>query len=257
MFERFTATARRTLVAAQQEARALGHHYLGTEHLLLGLFAEGGGMAGRVLSDLGVRAEAVRTEIIRIIGHAAPDEPDADALRSIGIDLEAVRRRVEESFGPGALDPPLRGRCRRGPFNELPLTPRSKEALQRAVETARALGSDQARTEHVLLGVLAVDKGLGVKILLRLGVEPEQARAAVAREVGAVVPVKGRSSRARARRGQVRGARRAPKWVRPGERRCSFCGRWGTQVRRLIAGPGVFICERCVDLCNRIIEERR
>jgi len=69
MFERFTDRARRVVVMAQDEARRLNHDYIGTEHLLLGLLhPEVGGLAGRALVELGVSLEAVREEVLAIIG---------------------------------------------------------------------------------------------------------------------------------------------------------------------------------------------
>ncbi len=68
MFERFTERARQVVVLAQEEARDLKHNYIGTEHLLLGLLREGGGVAARVLSALAVSLEDVRGTIMRIVG---------------------------------------------------------------------------------------------------------------------------------------------------------------------------------------------
>lgn len=68
MFERFTEGARRAVVQAQPEAGALGHDYIGTEHLLIGLSAEGAGIAAVVLAELGVSAGAVRSEVARVVG---------------------------------------------------------------------------------------------------------------------------------------------------------------------------------------------
>jgi len=69
MFERFTERARQVVVLAQEEARALGHNYIGTEHLLLGLFAVEDGLAARVLVSLGITAEDSRAQVVRIVGH--------------------------------------------------------------------------------------------------------------------------------------------------------------------------------------------
>ena len=68
MFERFTDRARRVVVLAQEEARLLGHDYIGTEHLLLGLIHEGDGSAARALESLGVSLDAVRQQVEEIIG---------------------------------------------------------------------------------------------------------------------------------------------------------------------------------------------
>ena len=68
MFERFSDRARRVVVAAQEEARALGHDYLGTEHLLLGLIHEGGGVAAKALEGLGIGADGLRERVVGIVG---------------------------------------------------------------------------------------------------------------------------------------------------------------------------------------------
>ncbi len=68
MFERFTDRARRVVVLAQKEARMLNHNYIGTEHLLLGLIGEGGGVAAGALESLGIRLDAVRQQVEAIIG---------------------------------------------------------------------------------------------------------------------------------------------------------------------------------------------
>jgi len=68
VFERFSEPARQVVVLAQDEARALGHNYIGTEHLLLGLLREREGLGARVLESLGVAPEAARDEVARIVG---------------------------------------------------------------------------------------------------------------------------------------------------------------------------------------------
>src|SRR6266498_3479828 len=69
MFERFTDRARRVVVLAQEEARILNHNYIGTEHILLGLIHEGGGIAATTLESLGISLQAVRSQVEEIIGH--------------------------------------------------------------------------------------------------------------------------------------------------------------------------------------------
>jgi ATP-dependent Clp protease ATP-binding subunit ClpA len=68
MFERFTDRARRVVVLAQEEARLLNHDYVGTEHLLLGMIAEGQGVAATALESLGISLEAVRAQVEEVIG---------------------------------------------------------------------------------------------------------------------------------------------------------------------------------------------
>jgi ATP-dependent Clp protease ATP-binding subunit ClpC len=68
MFERFTDRARRVVVLAQEEARMLGHNYIGAEHILLGLIGEGEGVAAQALESLGISLQAVRRQVEEIIG---------------------------------------------------------------------------------------------------------------------------------------------------------------------------------------------
>ena len=70
MFERFTDRARRVLVLAQEEARLLNHNFIGTEHVLLGLIHEGDGVAAKALESLGISLEAVRQKVEETIGPA-------------------------------------------------------------------------------------------------------------------------------------------------------------------------------------------
>jgi ATP-dependent Clp protease ATP-binding subunit ClpA len=109
MFERFTDGARQVVVRAQEEARRLGHNYIGCEHLLLAAAASSE-PAGAVLRDQGVTPERVAAEILRTIGSgpaAGSADPlrglDREALAAIGIDLDVVRARIEAAFGPDAL----------------------------------------------------------------------------------------------------------------------------------------------------------
>lgn len=68
MFERFSDAARRVVVLAQEEARQLGHNFIGTEHILLGILHEEHGAGAKVLAGMGVSAPAVRDLVVEIIG---------------------------------------------------------------------------------------------------------------------------------------------------------------------------------------------
>jgi ClpA/ClpB-like protein len=106
MFERFTVEARDVVRLASEHARRLGHRYIGAEHLLLGVVTVGQ-PASAVLRAHGVTPELVEEEIVRRVGLGAGAGLfaglDRDALATIGIDLDAVRARIEASFGPQAL----------------------------------------------------------------------------------------------------------------------------------------------------------
>src|SRR4030095_15487441 len=102
MFERCTDEARAVVVRAQVEARELDHHHIGTEHLLLAMLDYTAGIAFAVLSQAGVRRDQRRREVPqRVVNPLGP--ADADALKTIGIDLNAVLDRIKESFGEDAL----------------------------------------------------------------------------------------------------------------------------------------------------------
>ena len=165
MFERFTRDARAVVQAAREEADALAAEQIGCEHLLLGIAAEGG-PAARALESAGIGQADLRAQLERSGGAL-----DAGALAAIGIDLDEVRRRIEESFGPGAL-----GRRRRG---RRPFSPGAKRALELSLREALELGDNHIGTEHILLGVMR-DPGerLG-RVLQARGVEPRAVRAAV------------------------------------------------------------------------------
>jgi Clp amino terminal domain, pathogenicity island component len=106
MLERFTGDARGVLAGAREGALRLGHDWIGCEHLLLALAATGGEV-GTVLRSQGITPERVRLEAVRLAGAgrgaSLSDVLDRDALASIGIDLDAVRGKVEAAFGPGAF----------------------------------------------------------------------------------------------------------------------------------------------------------
>jgi hypothetical protein len=109
MFERFTPDARAALVHAQHHARRLGHNFIGGEHILLSVVSADH-PASAVLAAHGITPEYVEAKLRRIgLGRGAGPGSgplgslDQEALASIGIDLEAVRARIEATFGPHAM----------------------------------------------------------------------------------------------------------------------------------------------------------
>ena len=180
MFERFTEPARKVTVDAQLVARRLGHSHIGTEHLLLGLL-ETDGVAAQVLGGLGITAAAVEREIVTEVGRGPLGTGDAEALGAIGIDLDEVRRRMEASFGPGALhwhpDPRCRGERPR--LGHVPFSPRAKKVLELSLREAVALKHGFIGTEHLLLGLVRESEGLAMLVLTRLGAGPQAIRARV------------------------------------------------------------------------------
>jgi len=98
----FTPRAKRVVELAVEEARQLGHNYVGTEHLLLGLIREGEGVAARVLLQMGVDRKKVREETLKLLGGApAPgaaekeEKPETPALNQFGRDLTELARETK------------------------------------------------------------------------------------------------------------------------------------------------------------------
>lgn len=132
--QRFTQRARRVLSLAHEEAERLHHNYIGTEHLLLGLIREEGGVAGRV-------------------------------LRELGLDPARVKEMVERLSGIG-----------RHAGGRIELAPGTEQVLQLAIDEAKRMGHHYIGTEHLLLGMVSQDEGVGLDVLRRLGITPEQIR---------------------------------------------------------------------------------
>ena len=106
VFGRFTEPAHRVLDLAREEAERSGHRYLGPEHVLLGLLAEGRSAAAWVLRVHGVDLAAARAALARLAGQGvvpAPRPSDDELLGSLGIDLDAVRHETEQRFGAWAV----------------------------------------------------------------------------------------------------------------------------------------------------------
>ena len=137
MFEKFSDRARQVVVRAQEEARALHHDYIGTEHLLLALMT--------VPRAMGVRA-------LEALGAAAP----------------RIRDRVGHYIQPGNYEP--------GPNVHIPFTPRAKKVLELSLREAIQLGHDIIGTEHVLLALIREADGIAGQALADLGVHLDDAR---------------------------------------------------------------------------------
>ncbi|NOZ25104.1 MAG: ATP-dependent Clp protease ATP-binding subunit [Nitrospirae bacterium] len=129
MFEKFTERGRKVIIYAKEEAERRQNDYLGTEHLLLGLIREQDGLPVVVLKKMGLSIEEVRIEVERNL--------------PVGTNLLT--------------------------FGDIPFTPRAKKVLELAVEEARLLGHNYIGSEHLLLGLVREDEGIGGKILRNLG----------------------------------------------------------------------------------------
>jgi ATP-dependent Clp protease ATP-binding subunit ClpA len=174
MFERFTQDARVVVAQAQAQARVLHHRHVGTEHLLLALLEADSG-AAVLLRDSGLTIDGVRVAIDRHLGQAAGlSDADAAALKRIGIDIRAVREKIEESFGPGALEPEVPP-TRHGLFGRKrwggPWTPRAKKVLELSLREALRLKHRSIDAEHILLGLIREGEGLAAKIMVDGGAD--------------------------------------------------------------------------------------
>ena len=139
-----TPRAKKVIELAVDEARRLNHHYIGTEHLLLGLVREGEGIASGVLESLGVNLERVRTQTIQVLSHAEGTPAEGST--------EKPAPRPAEAFG---------------------------KVIQLAQEEAQHFQHDHVGTEHLLLGLLREGDGIAAKVLSNLGVELDKLRMAV------------------------------------------------------------------------------
>jgi len=101
----FTPRAKRVLELSLEEARQLGHNYIGTEHLLLGLIREGEGVAARVLENLGVDLSKVRTQVIRMLGETAEVSAGVGGGRTKTPTLDEFGANLTTMAGEGKLDP--------------------------------------------------------------------------------------------------------------------------------------------------------
>jgi ATP-dependent Clp protease ATP-binding subunit ClpC len=137
MFERFTERARKVIILAREEAIRLGHNFVGTEHLLLGLIREGDGLAVAILKKLNVNIAAVKGEIEKIV--------------SAGSEFS--------------------------PAGEIPFTPQAKKVLEYAISEARSLGHNYIGTEHLLLGLIREGEGIASLVLRDFGVSVAAAKA--------------------------------------------------------------------------------
>jgi Clp amino terminal domain, pathogenicity island component len=190
MAGRLTTDARAVAICAYEHAIRLGHRHLGGEHFLLAL-AAADRPAGAALRGYGVTPERVEGEIVRLAGDSLFGGLDQDALASIGIDVGAVRTKIEASFGPGALTRAVHREPRPARLNPrrmsgaerdgvfLPHGPDVEQSLRNALGAAQARPGTQISVEYLALGLLAVSEGLVPPILSALGVPAPGLRCAI------------------------------------------------------------------------------
>jgi ATP-dependent Clp protease ATP-binding subunit ClpC len=101
----FTPRAKKVLELSLEEARQLGHNYIGTEHLLLGLIREGEGVAARVLENLALDLSKVRTQVIRLLGDTAEVSSGSGQNKGKTPTLEEFGSNLTQKAAEGKLDP--------------------------------------------------------------------------------------------------------------------------------------------------------
>ena len=189
MFERFTPRARNVVRTAQDVARELEHHHIGTEHLLVAMAAATDPIAD-TLSDFGLTAGARRAELAACVDGRFDDRK---ALAVLGIDLDEVTDAVESSFGRGALDVQVAVRRRRRfrraatvcgpPSGQIPFSPRAKKVLELSLREALRLKHQFIAPEHIALGVMREGQGLACAMLAGRGVDFAEFRSALERAI--------------------------------------------------------------------------
>ncbi len=177
MFERFEPTARQAFVDAKDEAKLAGQDAIHSEHVLVGLLREPG-PAADALTAAGIKLAELRARLPR--GGADCGGLDAEALSSLGIDLDAVRRATDAAFGPGALD---RIGVRRN--RQLPLAADAKQSLVGAVRLAHRLSQRTISSGHMLFGILDQDRNGALTVLTQAGADLGALRADVLRRITA------------------------------------------------------------------------
>jgi|SRR5437588_7430758 len=139
---RYTSRARASVGRSREQAREMGHNYVGTEHLLLGVMADPAALSVRVLAQLGIPADELRQAAIEAAVARAPN-------------------------GTVASDPPF--------------TPRARRVLDLTRGESLRLGHNYIGTEHLLLALVAEQDGIGGRVLREHGVDADRARAEVIR----------------------------------------------------------------------------
>ena len=155
-FEKFTDKARKVLVLAQDEARALHQPYVGTEHILLGLIQEKDGLAAQVEDEDG-------------------GDGDAQALERLNVSYDAVVQGIRQVVSIDE-DTDVTG--------HLSFTPRVKRVLENSLREAMQMGQSYISTEHLLLGIVREGEGTALDVLSRLGVKGDDIRTALNDLVG-------------------------------------------------------------------------
>jgi hypothetical protein len=149
----YTVRARASVARAREEAVEMGHNYVGTEHLLLGVLADPAALSVRVLTELGIPADELRRTVMEAAGPRSPREPSG---------------------------------------GDAPFTPRSRRVLDLTRGESLRLGHNYVGTEHLLIALAAEKDGAGGRVLREHGVDVDRVRNEVVRVITAYVASKPR-----------------------------------------------------------------
>jgi ATP-dependent Clp protease ATP-binding subunit ClpC len=163
----FTERVRKVLQMARQESVALRHEYVGTEHILLAICDEGGGVANTALTNLGVDTSRIRGDVLTTVTPGKADGSLAAAASSSGI-----FGAIADTIGFGR------------PAGDLPYTSRAKKVLELAMSEAHNFRHSYVGTEHLLIALVVEKRGIAAQILTSHGLTPSKLRDEVLRILG-------------------------------------------------------------------------
>ena len=171
----FTPRSKRVLELALREALQLGHNYIGTEHILLGLIREGEGVAAQVLVKLGADLSGVRERIIQLLaGHAGPSGAAGESTVGLDVADQAASMRLAARAAASGVVFPRRGEMLARSLDRIVFrrfTVSACRVLLLAESEALRLGQATTGVEHLLLGLLAEEEGEAARALAALGVD--------------------------------------------------------------------------------------
>ena len=132
MFEKFTERARKVMSLARQQAQRLNSEFIGSEHVLLGILEEGGGVAAKVLKKFSIDSKTVKAEIEKLI------TPSNEPTKTLG---------------------------------QLPFSPRAKRVIELAGEASSRLGIDVIGTGQLLIGLIRENEGIAAQVMKNIGLD--------------------------------------------------------------------------------------
>jgi ATP-dependent Clp protease ATP-binding subunit ClpA len=152
-----TPATQKVIKYSMEESRNLGHDYVGSEHILLGLLREHDGVAAQILINFGMTTEKVRQEFLNIIG---------------------------QEFRKGNDKKPVERQLIKDKLDELSQVPRLKKIVEYALEEARFMQHDYVGGEHILLGLFHEHESVVAQVLEHFGLKINEVRLEILRRLG-------------------------------------------------------------------------